>query len=86
MAHRLLARKDDKLLECLLGDNMRLAQLSDLTIGTLVRDRIYGSDTVFRLGIVLEIDQYINSVLVQWLVGKGDFNYYYPDNLEIICK
>ncbi len=57
-----------------------------MRVGSLVEDRVYGACTAFRLGIIVEIDKNLNSVLVRWLVGKGDFNYYYPDNLEVICK
>ena len=73
---------------------MKLAQLSDLSIGSLVRDRVYGGDTLFRLGIIVELGNWQkNSVLVRWIAGEGveegngaRLNYYYPDNLEIVCK
>ncbi len=58
-----------------------------MQVGTMVQDRVYGADTPFRLGIIVKVQRELNSVLVRWIVGDGArFNYYYPDNLEIVCK
>ncbi len=61
------------------GGNMR--------IGTMVEDRVYGGDTRFRLGVVKTVDE-CGQIFVYWLVGEqsGYGQWYYPDNLEVICK
>ena len=60
-----------------------------MQVGTMVQDRVYGGDTRFRLGVITTegIDE-DGEVFVYWLVGdqSGYGQWYYPDNLEVICK
>ena len=59
----------------------------NMQVGTMVQDRVYGGDTRFRLGIIKTIDE-SGQVFVCWLVGEqvGYGQWYYPDNVEVICK
>jgi len=57
-----------------------------MKVGAMVEDRIYGGDTRFRLGIIKQVTL-DGCVLVRWLVGEQlGLNWYYPDNLEVICQ
>jgi len=59
-----------------------------MQVGTMVEDRVYGGDTRFRLGVIKTVDKRSNQVFVYWLVGEqvGYGQWYYPDNVEIICE
>ena len=60
-----------------------------MQVGTMVEDRVYGGDTRFRLGVVKTVDLgFSGQIFVYWLVGEqsGYGQWYYPDNLEVICK
>tara|TARA_B100000900_G_scaffold309630_1_gene268333 strand:+ start:133 stop:312 length:180 start_codon:yes stop_codon:yes gene_type:complete len=59
-----------------------------MQVGTMVEDRVYGGDTRFRLGVIKTIDARSNQVFVCWLVGEqvGYGQWYYPDNVEVVCK
>ena len=63
-----------------LGGNMQ--------VGTMVQDRVYGGDTRFRLGVIKTVDARSNQIFVCWLVGEqvGYGQWYYPDNVEVVCK
>ena len=58
-----------------------------MRVGAMVQDRVYGGDTRFRLGIIKTIDE-SGQIFVRWLVGEqvGYGQWYYPDNVEVICK
>ena len=58
-----------------------------MQVGTMVEDSVYGGDTRFRLGIIKTVDE-SGQVFVCWLVGEqvGYGQWYYPDNVEVICK
>ena len=59
-----------------------------MQVGSMVEDRVYGGDTRFRLGVIKTVDESSNQVFVCWLVGEqvGYGQWYYPDNVEVICK
>ena len=59
-----------------------------MQVGSMVQDRVYGGDTRFRLGIIKTVDARSNQIFVCWLVGEqvGYGQWYYPDNVEAICK
>ena len=63
-----------------LGGNMQ--------VGSMVQDRVYGGDTRFRLGVIKTVDTGSNQIFVCWLVGEqsGYGQWYYPDNVEIVCE
>ena len=58
-----------------------------MQVGSMVEDRVYGGDTRFRLGVVKTVDE-CGQIFVYWLVGdqSGYGQWYYPDNVEVICK
>ena len=60
----------------------------NMQVGTMVQDRVYGGDTRFRLGIIKTVDTGSNQIFICWLVGEqvGYGQWYYPDNVEVICK
>ena len=59
-----------------------------MKVGSMVQDRVYGGDTRFRLGVIKTVDTGSNQVFVCWLVGEqvGYGQWYYPDNVEIVCE
>ncbi len=61
-----------------------------MQVGTMVEDRVFGGDTRFRLGVIKTVDEECGQVFVYWLVGDtwsvGYGQWYYPDNVEVICK
>ena len=70
-----------------MGLEDRVGVGGNMQLGSMVEDRVYGGDTRFRLGVIKTVDE-SGQVFVCWLVGEqsGYGQWYYPDNVEIICK
>ena len=70
-----------------MGLEDRVGVGGNMQVGSMVEDRVYGGDTRFRLGVIKTVDE-SGQVFVCWLVGEqvGYGQWYYPDNLEVICK
>ena len=58
-----------------------------MQVGTMVEDRVYGGCTRFRLGVIKTVDK-SGQIFVCWLVGEqsGYGQWYYPNNVEVICE
>ena len=71
-----------------MGLEDRMGFGGNMQVGSMVEDRVYGGDTRFRLGVIKTVDESSNQVFVCWLVGEqvGYGQWYYPDNVEVICK
>ncbi len=50
-----------------------------MQVGDLVRDRVYGGNTLLRLGIVTNIDVRSTQVFVRFFDGTKKWSY--PDNV-----
>ena len=58
-----------------------------MQVGSMVEDRVYGGCTRFRLGVIKTVDK-SGQIFVCWLVGEqsGYGQWYYPNNVEVICE
>ena len=61
-----------------------------MKVGYLVRDRIFGHATPFRLGVILRTGGHRQTVKVHWFADNKLLPYpkkwYDPDNLEVVSK
>ena len=59
-----------------------------MQVGDLVRDRIFGHSTPFRLGVILRTEGHRQTVKVHWFADNelllDPRNWYDPDNLQVV--